>query len=304
MARLVDQLRGDAPRPSGDGYNPPGPIREGVLRHLAQQLDEAEVFVIDNVSEYWDAHSAKRPFRLEDYPNVAPPFGNFFMEWAITDEAGRRFDRDARVGILFTVLREDADDGWLVEASPFLGARDGPIGPIDVLYIVVDPSGRLTDLRGPKDPGPVRSLEMASGHWRLVLPALLGICFLHCRNVVQRMVRPDPKVDRSRARRGRRPFRRYKVLEIEPMTRVLATEGAASEGGLARALHICRGHFKTYDERPLFGSLRGTWWWSDHVRGAIEAGILDKDYAVEAPEASPAEAGAAAARSRGTRSRD
>ena len=37
-----------------------------------------------------------------------------------------------------------------------------------------------------------------------------------------------------------------------------------------QALHICRGHFKTFtDIAPLFGKLRGTYWWADHIRGCL-----------------------------------
>lgn len=240
---------------------------------------------------------------MGDFPNLAPPFPQFFVEWAIRDEAGSQPDRDSRAGVLFTTLADDPETGWTVELVPFLGAREGPIGPIDVLYLVIDQSGRLTDIRGPKESGAARTADMASGHWQLVSPALLAVCFLHCRNVSQRVVAHDPGIDRARARRGRRPLTRYKVLRIEPMTEVLTTEGDAIGDGLAHALHICRGHFKTYQERPLFGKLRGTWWWTDHVRGAIEAGILDKDYLVDSPTASPREVADSARRLRGTPSR-
>lgn len=108
------------------------------------------------------------------------------------------------------------------------------------------------------------------------------------------------KLDRARVRRGKRPLG-YKVLRIEPMTNTLRTEGRLESEGLAKALHIYRGQFKTYEERPLFGRLRGTWWWQDDVRGAIEAGVLVKDYLVGAPTASLSEVAEAARREAGTR---
>lgn len=125
-----------------------------------------------------------------------------------------RAERDARVGVLFTTLEDDPETGWTIELAPFLGSRSGPIGPIDVLYLVVDPSGRLTDLRGPKGAHRARTEAMANSHWHLVLPALLAVCFLHCRNVSHRVVVPDARLNRARARRGRRPFLRYKLLRI------------------------------------------------------------------------------------------
>lgn len=48
------------------------------------------------------------------------------------------------------------------------------------------------------------------------------------------------------------------------------------------ALHMMRGHFKTYTpEAPLFGKRVGTWWWQPGLRGNVEKGIVLKDYAVE-----------------------
>jgi hypothetical protein len=51
--------------------------------------------------------------------------------------------------------------------------------------------------------------------------------------------------------------------------------------GLVHALHICRGHFKTFTEdAPLFGKRVGTYWWASQVRGKAEEGVVEKDYRV------------------------
>jgi hypothetical protein len=56
---------------------------------------------------------------------------------------------------------------------------------------------------------------------------------------------------------------------------------------LAKALHICRGHFKNFDDKPLFGKLTGTYWWQPHVRGTAEAGIVEKDYRIKLGSEAP-----------------
>lgn len=113
----------------------------------------------------------------------------------------------------------------------------------------------------------------------LLYAALLAVSFCHCKNVDQVEVEPDDKLSRAFRRRHGRPLTRYWVLDIEPMKRVLASDGEAAQHGLRHALHICRGHFKTFTpEAPLFGKLTGTYWWADHVRGAAELGEVDKDY--------------------------
>ena len=138
-----------------------------------------------------------------------------------------------------------------------------------------------------------------AAHWHVAAPALLALSFHHCRNVTTLITAPDAKVNAARARRGRSPLHRYRTLVIEPMTRVLSVKGGVEVGGLARALHICRGHFKTFEERPLFGRLRGTWWWHDSVRGSAAAGSVTKTYDVR-PGTTPERAIARARRRRGT----
>jgi len=44
-------------------------------------------------------------------------------------------------------------------------------------------------------------------------------------------------------------------------------------------LHLCKGHFRTYnEERPLFGKIVCRIWVGTHLRGDPENGILIKDY--------------------------
>ena len=80
------------------------------------------------------------------------------------------------------------------------------------------------------------------------------------------------------------PTVRYHVLEIEPLKRILRTEGKSEETGLKRALHICRGHFKDYREHGLFGKFKDIYWWDSQVRGNLSEGIVNKDYSVDAPK--------------------
>jgi hypothetical protein len=115
-------------------------------------------------------------------------------------------------------------------------------------------------------------------------PAFLTLSFMHCKNVTTEAVEPDRDVNRERRKQGLKPFVRYHTIDIEPMKRVLRTEGKVESTGLKRALHICRGHFSTYtEERPLFGKLAGTFWVPAHVRGSLEEGAVVSDYKVGSP---------------------
>lgn len=121
--------------------------------------------------------------------------------------------------------------------------------------------------------------------YRYLAPALLTVSFMHCKNVVQRVERPPDWAQKAAQKKHKPPLVSYRVLEIEPMKRVLRTEGGIEHNGLPKALHICRGHFATYDDKPLFGKVRGTFWRPSHVRGSLEHGAVVKDYAVKQPQA-------------------
>ena len=114
-----------------------------------------------------------------------------------------------------------------------------------------------------------------------VYAALLTVSFMHCKNVDVIEHHPPDGPSRRNLRRNGRALTTYKILDIEPMRRVLARDGHAETGGLASAMHICRGHFKTFTaDAPLFGRLVGPYWWADHVRGDSAHGFALKDYRV------------------------
>jgi hypothetical protein len=118
----------------------------------------------------------------------------------------------------------------------------------------------------------------------IVFPVLMAITFLNCKNVVAEEVAPDAEAERRWVARHKKPSFRYKVLRIEPMTEAIRRARAGTEPGTS-PLHICRGHFKDYRERGLFGRFRGVYWWDNHFRGKAENGVVVKDYEVGRPPA-------------------
>jgi hypothetical protein len=118
-----------------------------------------------------------------------------------------------------------------------------------------------------------------------VFPAILAIAFMHCKNVDVVDVAPNPKEAAAFRKRHGRPPVRFKTLDIGPLRRVLDSQGHAQRDGLGSAMHLCRGHFKTFtEEAPLFGKLTGTYWWEPQVRGDPERGLVDKEYRVRVAE--------------------
>lgn len=122
------------------------------------------------------------------------------------------------------------------------------------------------------------------GLFSMVRPALLAICFMHCKNVIVETQRVDEALQNRTIKRHGIPLTVYKVLNIEPMKTILKAAEHNSTG-VKRPLNICRGHFKDYRENSgLFGKVKGLWWWDSHVRGSAEHGVSEHDYNVRAPE--------------------
>lgn len=118
------------------------------------------------------------------------------------------------------------------------------------------------------------------GYWKCLHHILgLGLSFCHCKNVTV----TEQAQDRGERwhRRTKTPILKFHTLNIDPMKKIIRREGQSDQVGLAKALHICRGHFATYTpEHPLFGKYVGTYWRPDHVRGSIQAGAVVSDYNV------------------------
>ena len=117
-----------------------------------------------------------------------------------------------------------------------------------------------------------------------LFPCLLGLSFMHCRNVKVVEEIPPPKLSKKHEKKHGVPLFRYHVLKIDHMKTVLEKEGHASSEGLKKALHICRGHFATYGKDGkglLFGRHAGRYWIPMHTRGNPELGVVEKDYDVK-----------------------
>jgi hypothetical protein len=260
------------------------------------RLVSARVITADDVGHYF----AEFPdgTRLTDVvSSIAPPFEQFFVEFhGVSIALGMR-----AWGVLFEQLQgpeepdpDHPDDAWLLKAT-IVGEWDKhqPVGPIATYLLPLGTTGELhagdedghgslfgglVDIEGM----PVEEQEQWRGNFnRLLGAAMLAVSFMHCKNVDVIEVTPPAALSRKHQRHHGRPLARYYVLEIAAMRGAMNADGAAREQGLRQALHICRGHFKTFSpDAPLFGRLSGTYWWASHVRGDEAEGRVEKDYRV------------------------
>lgn len=308
-------------------------LAEDWVRCATDRLSQAKIVQATNVAEYvWSRSNTTWDIR-EDFPCLAPPYPNFFVEY---HRPGKIFSSvvgapPERIGVLFEGVEYDEgeeittqaeldewaklypgfppstpkDLRWDVHAEVFLknGGASFWAGDIDFVLnttggLVLPPRQRssaqvLSDLvddmledagmppaewSAPEDVVDFQKLLFVS-----TLPALLAVSFMHCKNIVIETHEPPTALSKAHKKRRGRPLLRYHTLQIQPMQEVLRKEGRADELGLPQALHLCRGHFKDYRERGLFGKNKGLFWWNSHARGSVDEGVVEKDYKILSP---------------------
>jgi len=268
-------------------------------------LDDAPIFAADDVATY--VYNLPKGTDFGDVvSSMAPPFNRFWVEFQQVPCPND--DKLNAWGVLITahddpntIMKLDGYDRsprWLLSLLLFLEREKGkPFGPVTEHYVGLAEdgtwfrhddggvfwAGRLVGL----DKAPYDVQQQAGDYYaQFCFPALLTISFLHCRNIEIQPVTPSEKQSRSYRKKHGKELVRYHVLDIRPIRRLIDRYRRGERSDLRRALHICRGHFKTFaPDAPLLGKAVGTFWWGPQVRGSREEGIVLKDYRVSSPSA-------------------
>jgi hypothetical protein len=267
------------------------------------ELEGIPVIAADDVAAY--VQSLEVGTEIADLvESMAPPFDQFFVEFQrVPNQMGLY-----AWGAHFRAVSDPAeiaathpyDNGyprWVYMIETYLEKRKGePCGPaaLHLCGLAEDgtwfrhSNGRLyLDYRMANmsaEPPEDANQEWNARVAQLLFPALMALSFMHCKNVTLESVVPSEKLSRSYRKRHGRPLVSYGELRIDPIRKVLEQQRKGVGGSLRKALHLCRGHFKTFTaDSPLLGHATGTYWWAPQVRGAASAGVTLKDYRVEAP---------------------
>lgn len=303
------------------------PYRD-VLAHLDLLLVQCQLLIeksyivdMNNVaSYYYEVNGLEHWDYLTAFPNCRPSFEYIFLETKRPDfcRIGTKIERfDAGFPHQWGVLVESLDASQLPRGGqidlittnlvPLLDLngissilrlslimiREGGIMlPVGSYYVPINNDGKILAIPVTMFNGPNSQKEAIDAHSRsagqFFQTALLAISFMNCKNVNTASVEPNRDHNRERKKVGLKPFLRYHTINIDPMKRVLKTEGNIEANGLQRALHICRGHFATYtEEKPLFGHSVGRFWIPAHIRGTPDKGIVVSDYRVNPPKDEP-----------------
>ena len=292
MPRLIDDLRANgkvqmpffvAPR-----------LEKAWITYAKMLMDVASdpalpVLLIDNVAEYFYSGTDQEYWDVgKDFPNIAPPFPAFWVEWRMVPKI-RSTDGDVdlsgwlpqggRVGQYFRAVDPKDVSGqnipentrWIYWCDMWVDYRRSAVtadGPHGAMWICVDAEGRAIGNPWLQSYAEKSGEDLLKSLMSWYNPALLAISFLHCQNValVDNPV-PAKLAKRYRERHGITPTA-YKTLTIEPLKAILRKEGRSDQVGMQKALHICRGHFRDYREgRGLFGKYHKLVWTPSVVRG-------------------------------------
>lgn len=118
----------------------------------------------------------------------------------------------------------------------------------------------------------------------LLYEVVTAFALMGCRNIDLRDTPPSRQVRRAAARAGLPAPFTVKTLVVRPLARRKQTDSDAppNNDAVPIALHWVRGHFKTFTaEKPLLGRATGTFWWTPHLAGSKEAGVVVKDYKID-----------------------
>lgn len=256
----------------------------------------------DDVAQWYATGTEKEMWKDSDFPNVAPPFERLWIEWHFPttfnsegtvvnypDAAGvdaaclmAYFPFDEAVHV---VKSEDqsvklwaksppSTAKWVCFASIYV-RQHRDVQDAGSMYFWIDAAGKklhsvVTKTKDNSDAS-VNAVQV------LMHVPLLSVSFMHCKNV--RLVSASSNRKKPKPNANKEHCIRFKTLEIDPMKRILATQGRSAETGIQHALHICRGHFRNYEEgKGLFGKYHGTYWVPSHEKGNPDLGAVVKDY--------------------------
>jgi hypothetical protein len=241
---------------------------------------------LDNLAS-WLWASPKLLWSLDDdFGPLRPPFDNMWMEWEypkpehVNPNALREPFPVGSSGASWITCQDDHNfsvrdfarlRGWGIIPSPWM------------TYIKLDDDGRNPVVNVGFEWAEDADTFEDKVESLTPLEALLGISLMNCRNVTLSDERPAKQTTMRAKRAASTPYA-MKQINVPGLNRATTRAQSRNAAGSAIPLHLVRGHFKTFtEERPLFGSKTGTYWWGWQARGDAKHGVRDHEYVVGPP---------------------
>ena len=261
----------------------------------------APVVFADNIDEFAANHlldGDEYALNPSDVPNLVPPFEMFWLEWK-TSVKQNSISGMSRVAAL--ILGQDHGDKladlkgeprfvFTVRYFYELPWDSRGIGhPVQTSVFTSNGAGTLVNmfdcddelLTGVKytDDDPRNGNGSRRAH-PFGMTVLVALSFMNCRNVGLRDGVIPPKLNAAHRRRNGRSLLQYKTIDIWPVSKLMHLTGDVTRESARQALHIVRGHFKTYSGSGLFGKHKGTFFWGQYAAGNLSHGEIKSDYRI------------------------
>ena len=272
-------------------FSSKSPLAKALYRTDIQR-DNIVAVDIQNVVDWTREHYSRKEIDLsKEFERVVSPFENALFEW---------YEREPNDTITTTIalVQRDFDQteienkAVIEQIIHFFYFNDSTWGKDKGRYIFsivvnyLKDTGNLYDLtvwaiNDNDELEPFTHQELTTHHFTDIANVLFAIQFMHTKSVTIRdkqVPRHERRAIERKEKKGGKPFVRYKVLDIEPMKVILATEGNVQSNGAVKAFHLCRGHYRFYSKTEKFV------WIKEHWRGSKEVGEIKKSYNVLPPE--------------------
>ena len=275
-------------------------------KDFLREIGRMPCFEITPVANYIAAqHGTSKTITIEEFPCIRPPFKKMWLEYNYEPPSGTY--EKAYIGHLLSCTKangQDYDYTLMIKIAIGVGDRITLYPYVVIIPFLEDgtpcgiplPKGQ-SGKRAPfmvqyvgefnaKTEEQKQAIQKETQEWgknmASTIPAtLVALSFMNCKNVSHGILREEmPKLNRSRAKKGKVPLLRMYTLKIGGIKEMFRKSGHG-EGFSTTAFHICRGHFKDFTHGAgLFGRYKGRYWWPSQARGNRSAGIVKKEYEV------------------------
>jgi len=251
------------------------------VTELKEKLRFSDKVIIDNIHDSILDEYGKIPWNFNAYesekyefPNCRPPFPVLWLEFK--DQS----PYIAFQGALLEFKKSSLKNHFYLDLRFFARcANDTKTEILNIIFpgeisYAVDALGTILDRKFMGYAINEKKQSLSSNPYMY----LFSISLMNCKNVSLIEPNESKKLADKRERKSK-PAYRYHVLKVNPMSSHNKTDNLHQPRSEPyQSLHICRGHFKDYREKGLFGKYQGIYWWDSHLRGDMSMGIVDKDY--------------------------
>lgn len=275
-------------------------VQQGDMNErLIKGLTSAQLFDVDNIHTWvrsMDMSGDEAMQMMIDLPCCLPVYPFTYMEWSAEGVRSSAY----------CVMGSPGEDGLRRASVITFDTNEGNtylLGAVDVAFdeqgVLVRGEGNRPQLRAHLDTTLLSALKKDDETMHIIRSQMLGVIatalftnsLLHCKNVKEVVVDPRKNMSRQQLREADRKHRKmiiHKVLEINPLRKYRVHDDQLEGEGEIRRLHHVRGHFSEYGPEYgrglLFGRISGRFFIPPHVRGELQAGVIDKTYSLKTRE--------------------